>query len=134
MQRLNSIQNWKDCEKWTNNSFQWSKTCPLHKESECVSSRELITLFAHTIFLQQTALITSGQKCKNLCKRIYYYLFKLKTLWLKEKLLHLSNFFFSHNVFKSCLLQRRQKASICVKGLRTPSRIEQRCRQLRQTL
>ena len=31
---------------------------------------------------------------------------------LKETLLVLSNFFFCHNVFKSHLLQRRQKASI----------------------
>ena len=34
-----------------------------------------------------------------------------------EKLLVLSNFSFCHNVFKSCLQQRRQKASVCGKGL-----------------
>ena len=32
-------------------------------------------------------------------------------------MLVLSNFFFCHNVFKSRLLQRRQKASICGEGL-----------------
>ena len=42
---------------------------------------------------------------------------ELKTLWQMEKLLALSNFTFSHNVFKSPLLQRRQKASIWGKGL-----------------
>ena len=35
---------------------------------------------------------------------------ELKTLWQKEKVLVLSNFFFCHNVFKSHLLQRGQKA------------------------
>ena len=33
---------------------------------------------------------------------------ELKTLWEKEKLLVTSNFSFSHNVFKSCLLLMRQ--------------------------
>ena len=37
------------------------------------------------------------------------FLKELKTLWEKEKLLHLSNFFFCHNVFKSHLLHRYQK-------------------------
>ena len=41
----------------------------------------------------------------------------MKTLWQKENLLVLSNFFFCHNVFKSRLLQRRQEASVLGKGL-----------------
>ena len=34
-----------------------------------------------------------------------------------EYLLNMTNFSFCHNGFKSCLLQERQKASICGKGL-----------------
>ena len=34
----------------------------------------------------------------------YIYLIKKKTLWKKKKLLIMSIFFFSHNVFKSCQL------------------------------
>ena len=40
---------------------------------------------------------------------------ELKTLWQKEKLLMMSNFFFCQNVFKRRPLQRRQKESICGK-------------------
>ena len=47
----------------------------------------------------------------------YNYCKKLKKLWQMEKLLVLSNFSFCYKVFKSCLLQWRQKASICGKGL-----------------
>ena len=36
----------------------------------------------------------------------------MKILWQNKKLLIVSNLFFCHKVFKSCLLQRRQK---CVK-------------------
>ena len=43
---------------------------------------------------------------------------KLKTLWQKEKLHVLCNFFFCHYVFKIRLLQRRPKASIWGKGLK----------------
>ena len=46
-----------------------------------------------------------------------YYLKEWKTLWQKELLLIMSNFFFCHNVFKSCLLQRCQKASTFGKRL-----------------
>ena len=51
------------------------------------------------------------------CNWTLYYWKKLKTLWQKEKLLILSNFFFCQNVFKSRLLQIRQKASTSGKGL-----------------
>ena len=37
---------------------------------------------------------------------------ELKVLWQKEKLLMMSNFSFCHNVFKSRLMQRLQKAYI----------------------
>ena len=50
-------------------------------------------------------------------KRNYCYWIELKTLWQKGKLLVLSNFYFWHNVFKSRLLQRHQRASLCGKGL-----------------
>ena len=43
----------------------------------------------------------------------------MKTLLQKEKLLVLSNLSFCHDVFKSRLLQTRQSASICGKGLKT---------------
>ena len=41
---------------------------------------------------------------------------RLKTLWQREKLLIMSNFSFCPNVFKSRLLQMRQKASLCGKA------------------
>ena len=44
-------------------------------------------------------------------------LIELKTFWQKEKLLVLSNFCFCHITFKSYLLMRRQKASLCGKGM-----------------
>ena len=46
------------------------------------------------------------------------YLIEWKTLWEKEKLLVMSNFFFSHNIFKSCLLLTRQNGYLWSKGLR----------------
>ena len=47
----------------------------------------------------------------------YSYLIDLKTLWEKEKLLVKSNFSFSHNVFKSCLLLMRHNEYLWSKGL-----------------
>ena len=47
----------------------------------------------------------------------YSYLTELKTLWEKEKLLVTSNFSFSHNVFKSCLLLMCQNEYLWSKGL-----------------
>ena len=54
---------------------------------------------------------------ENLYKWKFDYWIKLKTLWQKEKLLIMSNFSFCHNVFKSHLLQMRQKASSSGKWL-----------------
>ena len=48
----------------------------------------------------------------------YNDLIEQKTLLEKEKLLVTSNFFFSHNVFKSCLLLMRQNDYLWSKGLR----------------
>ena len=45
---------------------------------------------------------------KNMDQRGYNYLIESKTLWEKEKLLAMSNFSFSHYVFKSCLVLMRQ--------------------------
>ena len=47
----------------------------------------------------------------------YSYLIELKTLREKEKLLVTSNFSFSNNVFKSCLLLMRQNEYLWSKGL-----------------
>ena len=47
----------------------------------------------------------------------YNYLIKQKTLWEKKKLLVTSNFFFSMDVFKSCLLLMRQNKYLWSKGL-----------------
>ena len=64
--------------------------------------------------MQQTTLKTSWRKNEN-------------TLYMKEVLNRVKNmakgeiahhFSFSHNVFKSCLLQRRQKAYLCWKGFK----------------
>ena len=41
----------------------------------------------------------------------------LKTLWKKEKMLVMSNFF-SHSVFKRLVSQGRQKVSLCGNGLK----------------
>ena len=46
----------------------------------------------------------------------YSYLTEEKTLWVNEKLLITSNFF-SHNVFKSCLLLMHQTEYLWSKGL-----------------
>ena len=47
----------------------------------------------------------------------YNFLIEWKTLWEKEKLLIMSNFSFSHNVLKSCLLLMRQNEYLWSKGL-----------------
>ena len=39
-----------------------------------------------------------------------------KTLWVKEKLLVTSNFFFPHSFFKRSVSQGRQKVSLCGNG------------------
>ena len=59
----------------------------------------------------------------------YSYLIELKTLWEKEKLLVTSNFSFSHNVFKSCLLLMRQNEYQWSKGLTPFSTVFQVYRQ-----
>ena len=78
----------------------------LHKV--CSSSQRVNGGFTFT-YIQQICsrqLWTHlGKNVENPHKRRYNYWKKLKTLWQKEKLLVLSNFFFCHNVFKSCLLQ-----------------------------
>ena len=56
---------------------------------------------------------------KNMDKWGNSYLIELKTLWEKEKLLVTSNFFFTHNVFKSCLLLMRQNEYLWSKGLKS---------------
>ena len=48
----------------------------------------------------------------------YSYLTELEKLWEKEKLLITSSFFFSHNVFKSCVLLMRQNEYLWSKGLK----------------
>ena len=57
---------------------------------------------------------------KNMMSRIWTNGVQLsyKTLWEKNKLLVTSNFFFSHNVFKSCLLLTRQNEYLWSKGLK----------------
>ena len=47
----------------------------------------------------------------------YNALIESKTLWEKEKLLVTSNFCFSHNVFKSCLLLMRKNEYLWSKRL-----------------
>ena len=50
-------------------------------------------------------------------KWVSIYLNELKKFGEKEKLLVMSNFSFSHNVFKSCLLLMRQNEYLWSKGL-----------------
>ena len=57
--------------------------------------------------------------CKKMDKWGYKYLIEWKALWEKEKLLITSNFFFSLDVYKSCLLLMRQNEYLWSKGLRT---------------
>ena len=45
------------------------------------------------------------------------YLIEKKTLWEKEKLLVMNDFFFSHTVFKSCPLLMHQNENLWSKGL-----------------
>ena len=53
---------------------------------------------------------------KNMNKSGYW---MSRKQWEKEKLLVTSNFSFSHNVFKSCLLLMRQNEYMWNKGLNT---------------
>ena len=55
---------------------------------------------------------------KNMDKWGYNYLIDLKALWDKEKLLVTSNFCFSDNVFKSCLVLVCQNEYLWSKGLK----------------
>ena len=48
----------------------------------------------------------------------YNYLIQQKTMWEKQKLLVTSNFSFSYNVFKSCLLLVHQNDNLWSKGLK----------------
>ena len=48
----------------------------------------------------------ADNKIKVLKMMIFLYLIRLKTLWEKEKMLVISIFSFSYNVFESCLFQR----------------------------
>ena len=50
----------------------------------------------------------------------YSYLIEMKTLWQIEKLLVTSNFSFSHNVLKSCLLLMQQNEYLWGKGFLPP--------------
>ena len=51
----------------------------------------------------------------------YSYLIELQTLWEKGELLITSDFSFSHNVFKSCLLLMCQSKYLWSKGLKESS-------------
>ena len=59
-----------------------------------------------------------GKNMENLCKWKFRHWNELKTMWQKEKLFVLRNFFVCRQLFSKSinLLQRRQKASICGKG------------------
>ena len=62
-----------------------------------------LSISPYRTILQQTTLKSSGDKYGKSISRI------LKTLWQKEKLLIMRDFFLCHNVFKSRLLQSCQK-------------------------
>ena len=62
-------------------------------------------------------ILGSSNSAKKYGKMGYNYLIEKKTLWDKGKLLVTSNFFFSHNVFKSCLLVMCQNEYLWSKGL-----------------
>ena len=70
--------------------------------------------FPHMTNLQQTTLNIFVKKWKISIIEWITNDLKWKTLWQKEKLLIMSNFFFCYNVFKSRLLQ---KVSVWGKGL-----------------
>ena len=55
---------------------------------------------------------------RNVDKWGYNYVIEYKTLWEKEKLLVTSNFSFSHNVFKSCLVLMCQNKYLWTTGLK----------------
>ena len=75
--------------------------------------------------LSQTTNITCFQNEKSLQTTISNLMTieksssnRLKTLWENEKLPVMSNFSFSHSVFKRLVLQTRKKQGLCGKGLR----------------
>ena len=84
--------------------------------------------FSHTTNLQQTTLKHLNKDMESLPKWRHTYWTELKTLCQKEKFLVLSNFFFCLKVFKSRLLQRRQKDPICGKWLRAA--VKMHCLQI----
>ena len=82
---------------------------------KCVWMWERINIFLHTTNLLPTTFkmwkISINEFTVVLANRD-------KLCGLKEKLLIMSNLSFCFNFYKSCLLQRRQKASICGKPLK----------------
>ena len=74
-------------------------------------------LYDMPILGSPNSVANSDMMSKNMDKWGYNYLIEQKTLWEKEKLLVTSNFSFSHNVFKSCLLLIPQNEHLWSKGL-----------------
>ena len=108
-----------------NADFNWDSSLRADSpESALFAKTSILPLALKELTLSHIQQICSRRHWRHLVKTMETlyksksnYWIKLKTLRPKEKLLVLSNFFFRHNFFKSGLLQRCQKASICGKGL-----------------
>ena len=79
----------------------------------CTNVLELVNPLTYNLFLSRF--------WKHFCKimeHIFYVKFnyrnELNTLWQKDKLIIISNISICHIVFKSRLLQRPEKASLCI--------------------
>ena len=91
--------------------------CHIHPIHNTLDHRPLRVLI---ISVADDFEIISAKNIKYLHKWEFNNWIELKTLWLKGKLLIMSNFPFCHNVFKSRLQHLRRNASASGKGLTVP--------------
>ena len=87
-----------------------------------ISIEDVLT-FSQTTNFRHSQTESDCRRCRqqfsNLMKMAEDSSNSQKTLWEKEKLLVVTNFFFSYSVFKQLLLQTRKNQGSCEKGLPT---------------
>ena len=78
----------------------------------------IILLSANAFNLDKSKFLSFGKEL-TLSQTTKFRLFQneLKTLWEKKKLLVMSNFSLSHNIFKGLVLQTRKNQGLFGKGL-----------------
>ena len=89
----------------------FDKTFQVHHQT-CINS------FPHDKILDQTKLKAFADDKLNVTKMIISVFDRAENIAGKGEIACTSNFFFSHNVFKRLLFQRRQNVSLCGNALR----------------